>query len=101
MPKSAMGRSRQRKPPTGLADDRRPFVHDEIVRGIEARRVKDLIDRGVLTAKQVYRVIPERTFGRRLANRETLKPAEADAVGRLWRVTEDAETMMSLASFPR
>jgi putative toxin-antitoxin system antitoxin component (TIGR02293 family) len=101
MPKSPAGRRQQRKPLTGFAEENRPFVHDEIVRGVEAKRVKDLIDRGVLSAKQVYRVIPERTFGRRLANRETLKPAEADAIGRLWRVTEYAEKMMGDASFAR
>jgi len=44
--------------PSGFADEARPFVHDEIVRGIKAKRVKELIDRGVLSEKQVYRVIP-------------------------------------------
>jgi putative toxin-antitoxin system antitoxin component (TIGR02293 family) len=101
MPRSTARRRQQRKPPTGLAEESRPFVHDEIVRGIEARRVKDLIDRGVLTAKQVYRVIPERTFGRRLANREPLKPTEADAIGRLWRVTEEACTTFGDKGFAR
>jgi putative toxin-antitoxin system antitoxin component (TIGR02293 family) len=101
MPRSTAGRRQRHKPTTGLAEESHPFVHDEIVRGIEARRVKDLIDRGVLTAKQVYRVIPERTFGRRLANRETLKPSEADAIGRLWRVTEYAEKMFGDVHFAR
>lgn len=95
------GRPRHRKSPPGLAEEERPFVHDEIVRGIAAKRVKDLIDRGVLGAKQVYRVIPERTFNRRLAKRETLKPSEADAIGRLLRVTENAETMLGNAEFAR
>ena len=45
----------------------------------------------VLGAKQVYRLIPERTFGRRLAKDETLKASEADAIGRLIRITEEAE----------
>ena len=58
----------------GFAEEERPFLHDEIVRGVEAQRVKDLIDRGVLGAKHVFRVIPERTFNRRLASREPLKP---------------------------
>ena len=49
--------------------------------------MQDLIDRGVLSAKAVYRVIPERTFKRRLANREALKVAEGDAIARLLRVT--------------
>jgi putative toxin-antitoxin system antitoxin component (TIGR02293 family) len=99
MVRTASKRRQQRKPPLGLAEEERPFVHDEIVRGIAAKRVKDLIDRGVLDAKQVYRVIPERTFGRRLANRESLKPSEADAIGRLLRVTKTAESMLGDAEF--
>ena len=101
MPRTASKRKRRNMPPTGLAEEERPFVHDEIIRGIEAKRVKALIDRGVLGAKQVYRVIPERTFGRRLAKREALKPSEADAIGRLLRVTEYAEKMLGDANFAR
>jgi putative toxin-antitoxin system antitoxin component (TIGR02293 family) len=86
---------------TGFGEEERPFVHDEIVRGIEAKRVKALIERGVLAAKQIYRVIPERTFKRRLANREALKRSEADAIGRLLRVTEAAERMLGDAGFAR
>lgn len=92
-------KGKRRRPTSGLAEEERPFVHDEIVQGIAARRVKKLIDRGVLGAKQVYRVIPERTFGRRLAKGETLKPAEADAIGRLVRVTEEAEKTFGDAEF--
>lgn len=101
MARTASGRPPHRKPSSGLAEEERPFVHDEIVRGIAAKRVKDLIDRGVLGAKQVYRVIPERTFNRRLAKRETLKPSEADAIGRLLRVTESAEAMLGDVEFAR
>ncbi len=87
--------------PSGFADETRPFVHDEIMRGIKARRVKELIDRGVLGEKQVYRVIPERTFKRRLANGEELKPNEGDAVARLLRVTEAANKAFGDADFAR
>ena len=97
MPRSKAIRARRRA--SGFAEEDRPFVHDEIVRGVAARRVQHLIDRGVLAAKQVYRVIPERTFGRRLANGEPLKPAEADAIGRLVRVTEEAEQTFGDADF--
>ncbi len=90
MPRAKAKRERRRQA-AGFAEEERPFVHDEIMRGIAARRMKKLIDRGVLGAKQVYRVIPERTFGRRLAKGEALKPAEADAIGRLIRLTEQAE----------
>lgn len=90
MPRPAAKQKRPGLRPPGLAEEAQPFVHDEIVRGIAASRVKELIDRGVLAAKQVYRVIPERTFSRRLANGEALKVAEADAIARLLRVTEAA-----------
>jgi putative toxin-antitoxin system antitoxin component (TIGR02293 family) len=101
MPRPGSGRRHARKPPSGLAEEERPFVHDEIIRGVEAKRVKELIDRGVLGAKQVFRVIPERTFSRRLAKRETLKPSEADAIGRLLRVTQLAEKILGDAAFAR
>jgi putative toxin-antitoxin system antitoxin component (TIGR02293 family) len=84
---------------SGFAEEAQPFIHDDIVRGIDARRVKQLIDRGVLNAKQVYRVIPERTFNRRLANREALKPAEGDAIARLLRVIETAAKTFGDADF--
>ena len=99
MRRTASGGRRRRKPPSDLAEEERPFVHDEIVRGIDAKRVKHLIDRGVLGAKQVFRVIPERTFNRRLAKREALKTSEADAIGRLLRVTETAEHTFGDAEF--
>jgi putative toxin-antitoxin system antitoxin component (TIGR02293 family) len=63
--------------------------------------VQELIDRGVLPAKAVYRVVPERTFKRRLANREALKPSEADAVARLLRVTEVAIRAFGDVNFAR
>jgi putative toxin-antitoxin system antitoxin component (TIGR02293 family) len=44
-------------------------------------------------------VIPERTFNRRLANREMLKVPEADGIGRLLRVTEAAKKTFGDADF--
>jgi len=87
--------------PSGLAEEDRPFVHDEIVRGIPARRVKALIDRGALGAKQIFRVIPQRTFNRRLAKGEPLKPGESDAVARFLRVTELANRTFGEKDFAR
>ena len=87
--------------PAGFAEEERPFLHDEIVRGVEARRVKNLIDRGVLGARQVFRVIPERTFNRRLASREPLKPSESDAIARLLRIAEAATKAFGDAEFAR
>lgn len=91
-----------KKPKTGrFAEEPRPFEHAEIVRGINARDVQDLIDRGVLDAKQVYRVVPERTFLRRLTNREPLKISEGDAVARLLRVTGSAYRAFGDIAFAR
>jgi putative toxin-antitoxin system antitoxin component (TIGR02293 family) len=98
-PRREVESSRPAPPVHGASAD--AFRHDEIVRGIKPARVKRLIDRGVLRAKQVYRVIPERTFSRRLAKGEPLKPAEADAIGRLMRVTEMAKKIFGDAEFAR
>jgi putative toxin-antitoxin system antitoxin component (TIGR02293 family) len=101
MPRTVAKRRRHRVPPSGLAEEERPFVHDDIVRGIAAKRVKGLIDRGVLGAKQVFRIVPERTFNRRLAKGEALKPAEADGIARLLRITELATKIFRDAEFAR
>jgi len=84
-----------------LSEKARPFVHDEIVQGIKARRVKELIEHGVLDKKQVFRLIPERTFNRRLANGETLKTSEADVISRLLRINEAANRTFGDAEFAR
>jgi putative toxin-antitoxin system antitoxin component (TIGR02293 family) len=55
----------------------------------------------LLDKTQVFRVIPERTFNRRLANGETLKPNEGDAIARLLRVTEAANRTFGDAAFAR
>ena len=87
--------------PSGFAEDAQPFAHDQIVRGVPAKRVQELIDRGVLSQKAVYRAIPERTFKRRLANRDVLKAPEADAIARLLRVTEAARRAFGEEDFAR
>ena len=87
--------------PTGLAEEGKPFLHDDIVRGVPAKRVQELIDKGVLGQKAVYRAIPERTFKRRLANRDVLKAPEADAIARLLRVTEAARRAFGEEDFAR
>jgi putative toxin-antitoxin system antitoxin component (TIGR02293 family) len=83
----------------GLAEEARPFVHDEIVQGIKPKRVQGLIDAGVLDKKQVFRVIPERTFKRRLANGEALKVGEADAISRLLRIADAANRTFGDVAF--
>lgn len=87
--------------PVGFGEEAVPFVHDDILRGVPAKRVQQLIDRGMLPARAVYRVVSERTFKRRLANRETLKPSEADAVSRLLRVTQAAVRAFGEEDFAR
>ena len=101
MPRAVRKPKRNPLQPQGLAEEARPFLHDEIVHGVEAKRVKELIDRGVLGKKQVYRVIPERTFNRRLSNGEALKASEADAIARLLRITQLAVQEFGDAEFAR
>jgi len=101
-----MARTAARKPkslskPAGFAEEAQPFLHEDIVRGVPAKRVQELIDKGVLAEKTVYRVIPERTFKRRLANRDVLKAPEADAIARLLRVTEAARRAFGEEDFAR
>ncbi len=88
-------------PSSGFAEEAQPFMHDDIVRGIPAKRVQELIDHGVLPEKTVYRAIPERTFKRRLAKREALKIGEADAISRLLRITEAANKTFGDVAFAR
>jgi putative toxin-antitoxin system antitoxin component (TIGR02293 family) len=90
-----------RKPPAGFADEKHAFDYEDVVRGIAATKVQQLIDNGTLGAKQVYRVIPLRTFNRRLAKGEPLKVAESDAVARLLRVTELARRIFRDDEFAR
>ena len=71
-----------------FAEEARPFLHEDIVLGVPARRVQQLIDKGVLSEKTVYRVIPERTFKRRLLNNEVLKVSEGDVIARFLRLIE-------------
>ena len=87
--------------PTGFAEEAQPFLHDDIVRGVPARRVQELVSKGVLSQKAVYRAIPERTFKRRLAKRDVLKAPEADAIARLLRVTEAARKAFGEEDFAR
>jgi putative toxin-antitoxin system antitoxin component (TIGR02293 family) len=92
-------RSKTKSGQPGPAEEPAEFIHAEIMRGVLATRVKDLVERGILDAKQVFRVIPERTFNRRVANREALRPHEADAVGRLLRLHREAVNLFRDADF--
>jgi putative toxin-antitoxin system antitoxin component (TIGR02293 family) len=98
MPRTGPKRKHSARPP-GLAEKERPFVHEDIVRGIEARKVKGLIDRGMLSAKQVHRLVPARTFNRRLAGGQRLTPSESDAIARIVRIVEMARKIFGDAEF--
>jgi putative toxin-antitoxin system antitoxin component (TIGR02293 family) len=100
MPRTRRPHDRDR-PRDGLAEDAVDFVHDEIVRGIPARHVKQLVESGALEAKRLFHIIPERTFNRRVANGDALKAHEADAVGRLLRVNREAARVFNDAEFAR
>jgi putative toxin-antitoxin system antitoxin component (TIGR02293 family) len=98
MPRAGSKRKHPARPP-GLAEEERPFAHEDVVRGIEARKVKGLIERGVLGAKQVHRLIPARTFNRRLAGGQRLTPSESDVIARLVRIVEMAHRILGDAEF--
>jgi putative toxin-antitoxin system antitoxin component (TIGR02293 family) len=67
-----------------------PFAYAQLERGLSARQVNKLIVSGELDREDVYRVVPERTFKRRLAENTNLKVDEADAIARLLRVRATA-----------
>lgn len=60
----------------------------EIAKGVSARQVAKRVKDGDLSWADVYRVVPERTFKRRLSEGAVLKTTEADAIARLLRVSE-------------
>jgi putative toxin-antitoxin system antitoxin component (TIGR02293 family) len=97
----AVRKPRRVPKPAGFAEEAQPFEHEDIVRGVSAKRVQELIDRGVLGEKAVYSVIPERTFKRRLANRETLKVVEGDAIARFLRIADAANKAFGEQDFAR
>jgi putative toxin-antitoxin system antitoxin component (TIGR02293 family) len=69
--------------PTGYS------FHD-LEKGVTARRVQKYLESGELFAEDVYRVVPERTFKRRLTENAKLRLEEADAILRLLRVRATA-----------
>ena len=66
------------------------FAYKDILRGVSAKSVLQLIDSGTLTREDVFRLIPERTFMRRVAEDALLRIEEADAIARLLRVFDTA-----------
>jgi putative toxin-antitoxin system antitoxin component (TIGR02293 family) len=101
MPRALAKAKQLRKPVAGFAEEPRAFDYEHIVQGIAPAAVKRLIDSGTLGAKQVYRVVPQRTFNRRLDRGEPLKVSESDAIARLLRVTELARRIFRDNEFAR
>jgi Protein of unknown function (DUF2384) len=55
------------------------FSFHDLEKGLPARRVQKYVNAGELTLEDLYRVVLERTFKRRLADNAKLKLEEADA----------------------
>jgi putative toxin-antitoxin system antitoxin component (TIGR02293 family) len=60
--------------------------YSALERGLSAVRVAEMIRKGELRKDDVYRLIPERTFRRRVGAKSKLKMEEADAIARILRV---------------
>ena len=74
----------------GFAEEAQPFLHEDIVRGVPAKRVQGLIDKVSSTGRKSFassRSVPSIDV---LANGEALKIGEADVISRLLRITETA-----------
>jgi putative toxin-antitoxin system antitoxin component (TIGR02293 family) len=67
-----------------------PLDYERIEKGVSAASVWALVKKGEIAREDVYRVIPERTFKRRLAARGKLRLDEADAIARMLRVAATA-----------
>jgi putative toxin-antitoxin system antitoxin component (TIGR02293 family) len=63
-----------------------PISYAQISKGIAAKQVAKWVKSGDLTWADVYRVVPERTFKRRLAEAALLRRDEADAIARMLRI---------------
>jgi putative toxin-antitoxin system antitoxin component (TIGR02293 family) len=63
-----------------------PLGYSAIEKGLRAARVAEMIRKGELRKEDVYHLIPERTFKRRVASKSMLRMEEADAIARILRV---------------
>jgi putative toxin-antitoxin system antitoxin component (TIGR02293 family) len=77
-----------------VADLARQFTHENIERGVAASIVGKIVAADVLSRSEIERLVPARTLARRIAARERLKSEEADAIGRVVRLTEYAQRML-------
>lgn len=81
--------------PEALLDS--PLSYEDVVGGVPARAVRELVRQGRLTEADVLAVVPKRTFERRLGSDQPLKVAEADAIARLIRVRDHARRAFDTA----
>jgi putative toxin-antitoxin system antitoxin component (TIGR02293 family) len=81
-----------------LAEYRRRFGHDAILKGIEARLVKQGIGHGILRLDEVQRFIPASTLARKVRERRKLARDEADQLARLLRVKAHAQDVFEDAA---
>ena len=65
-----------------------PIPYERIKSGLAATDVSRFVKSGKLTWDDVYAVIPERTFKRRMAARRPLRLSESDAIARLLHIEE-------------
>ena len=75
------------------------FTHEKIEKGVAASVVSEIVDAEILSRGEVARLIPPRTLARRVNARERLRTEEADALGRLLRVTAQAERIFGDEDF--
>ena len=64
--------------------------YEDVLDGVPARMVRELVRQGRLTEADVLAVVPKRTFERRVSGDQPLKVAEADAIARIIRVRDHA-----------
>ena len=74
-----------------------PLTYEEVVEGVPARAVRELVRQGRLTEADVLAVVPKRTFERRVSMDQPLKVVEADAIARLIRVRDHARRAFDTA----
>lgn len=96
MPRGAAALRRERVSPERLAQQ---FTHDKIEKGVAASVIGEIVDAEILSRSEIARLVPARTLARRIAARQRLKVEEADAIGRLLRITAEAERIFGESDF--
>ena len=77
----------------------REFTHEKIEKGVAASVIGKIVDADILTRGEIAQLVPPRTLARRISARAPLKSEEADAIGRLVRITAKAEEIFGERDF--